>query len=120
MLRPLQKSLSRYLQAKEILTNQGANFTSQLLAEVYRDGGDDGEPEMGERLTGAQKEELRGLLKKFECVFQKLPGHTKLAEHFIDTGDTRPVHAPTTISYPTGLSGQGRRRNQGDAGTRYH
>lgn len=36
------------------------------------DGGEEGEPKMGDQLTAVQRAELRGLLKKFEQVLQKL------------------------------------------------
>ena len=49
---------------------------------------------MGEQLTAAQKEELQGLLLKFEKVLQKFPGQTKITKHSINTGDTRPVRLP--------------------------
>ena len=58
------------------------------------DGGEEGEPKLGDQLTAVQRAELRGLLKKFEGVLQKLPGKTELAEHTIYTGDTQPVRLP--------------------------
>ncbi|KAL5506420.1 hypothetical protein EMCRGX_G008052 [Ephydatia muelleri] len=49
---------------------------------------------MGEQLTPEQKTELCTLLKEVPGVMSNIPGVTRMAEHRIETGNSRPVKLP--------------------------
>ena len=46
---------------------------------------------LGEKLCTEQREQLEGLLQKFQDVFKSKPGKTKVIKHFIHTADSRPM-----------------------------
>ena len=48
----------------------------------------------GKQLMKEQKEQLQQVLHNYQDIFKDSPGHTKLAEHKIPTGDARPVRLP--------------------------
>lgn len=53
--------------------------------------GKDGTAKVGTQLSRSQVQELHSLLKKYESLFQTLPGHTTLTEHHIVTGQSPSV-----------------------------
>ncbi|CAF1639495.1 unnamed protein product, partial [Didymodactylos carnosus] len=55
----------------------------------------------GADLDDRQKQQLRGLLSKFEECFSDTPGRTDILKHHIDTGDSRPIKLrPYRVSPP--------------------
>ena len=52
------------------------------------DGGQDGEPTVGEKLSQVQKKELEELLSRHRDTLTKIPVCTNLASHSIETGPT--------------------------------
>ena len=48
----------------------------------------------GNQLTKDERETLQLLLHNYKDIFKDSPGHTKLAEHKIPTGEARPVRLP--------------------------
>ena len=57
-------------------------------------GGEHGEPTIGEKLTPGQRKELAKLLQKHQHTLTNIPGCTTIAEHSIDTGNSAPVRLP--------------------------
>ena len=76
-----------------------------------------GRASVGSQLTPAQCQELGSLLAKFEPLFQTLPGHTRIAEHRISTGDATPRQA-IALPYSACISGNCSSRVEGDARAR--
>ena len=64
------------------------------LEMLMWDGGEEGEPQIGGQLTGGQRKELANLLRQYEDVLTRIPGCTNLAQHTIETGDSRPIRLP--------------------------
>ena len=49
------------------------------------------ELKISEALSGSQREQLQSLLEEYHDVLRGTPGRTDMAEHVIDTGDSRPI-----------------------------
>ena len=49
------------------------------------------EAAVSEKLSEIQQEQLQGLLEEYHDVLRGAPGRTDMAEHVIDTGDSRPI-----------------------------
>ena len=64
------------------------------LENLMWDGGEEGEPQVGGQLTGGQRKELPNLLRQYQDVLTRIPGYTNLAQHTIETGDSRPIQLP--------------------------
>ena len=45
-------------------------------------------------MTGGQRKELANLLRQYQDVLTRIPGCTNLAQHTIETGDSRPIQLP--------------------------
>ena len=68
--------------------------TEEELEALTWDGGEDGQPVFGEQLTSVQREELNQVLKQYQDIMTKIPGHTNLTQHRIETTDHAPIRLP--------------------------
>ena len=64
------------------------------LETLTWDGGEEGEPVVGEGLTEGQRDALKKLLQQHRDILTKAPGCTNLTQHRIATGDASPIRLP--------------------------
>ena len=64
------------------------------LETLTWDGGEEGEPVVGEGLTEGQRNALKKLLQQHQDILTKAPGCTNLTQHRIATGDASPIRLP--------------------------
>ena len=83
-----------------VLLGQAVPIPSDLEEVPVWNEADEEHTRMGKHLSAEQAAEFGSLLGEFEGVFQVLPGHTTLTEHWIITKDTHPVQlAPYRIPH---------------------
>ena len=78
--------------AESFLTEEVLEDDDGIDLVAWRDGNDDGEPQLGEHLSSARKAEMRGILQQFSKVLCNEPGRTTIGEHTIDTADALPPY----------------------------
>ena len=64
------------------------------LETLMWDCGEEGESQVGGRLSQGRRRELADLLQQHQDVLTCLPGCTNLAQHTIETGDSSPIRLP--------------------------
>ena len=83
-------------------TLSSSYLAEEVIKEEYDDediplwdgGESDTQPVINKELSKEQKRELEKLLKEFLDMLIDEPGHTAIAEHFLETGSAAPVWQP--------------------------